>query len=414
MENSINIPIACWGENTTLDLTMPDGWQVKRYDMAGHDARALTDDEIIAAFNAPLGSEPLRKMAEGRNKVAILFDDLIRPTPTYRIAPLVIRKLHEAGIRDEQIRFIAAIGTHAPMTRAEMVKKLGSEIVERYPVFNHNIYDNVVKVGTTSYDTPVYINREAASCDLKIGLGGVIPYYAQHVYNGGGKIILPGICGMETVYDYHVSFYDRMKNRDDNRDMEKGIPPYRRNLEEAARLAGLDFKLDMVQSNNKEIVGVFTGDFVKTHRAASQFACTNYATEIAPTSDVVILNTYPKEDQPLKGLWFARKSVKPGGDIVIVSHSENGLSHNHYLFGRFGTDYGGPGWNPGRHFDVGEAGRVIFCTPYLSKYDMDSYTGENIYFVKSWDEVINILKKDRVDPPSVAVYPYGGIQMPAE
>ena len=159
---------------------------------------------------------------------------------------------------------------------------------------------------------------------------------------------------------------------------------------------------------------MFTGDVVHTHRCASEVARRHYTTEIAPPADVVILNTYPKEDQPMKGLWFAVRSVKAGGDIVIISHSENGLSHNHYLFGRFGAEYGGPGWKPRRHFQIGDAGRIIFFTPYLSKYDMNNYTGDHILFVKSWEQVRKILEDGRSGPASVAVYPYGGIQMPME
>ncbi len=411
---SVTIPIACWRDNTTLDLDMPDEWQVTECIMTGHDAPEMTDNKIKEAFAHPLGTPTLREMAGGKQQVVILFDDLIRPTPAYRVVPFVIDELHQAGITDDQIRFIAAIGTHAPMTRAEMVKKLGAEIVEKYPVYNHNIYDNVVEVGRTSFDTPVFINREVASCDLKIGIGGVIPYYAQHVYNGGGKIILPGVSGMETIYDYHVPFYDRIKDKPIDPNAQPGIPAYRLNLEEAARLAGLDMKVDLVQNNRKEVVAMFTGDFVHTHRCASEVARRHYTTEIAPPADVVILNTYPKEDQPMKGLWFAVRSVKAGGDIVIISHSENGLSHNHYLFGRFGAEYGGPGWKPRRHFQMGDAGRIIFFTPYLSKYDMNNYTGDHILFVKSWEQVRKILEDVRSGPASVAVYPYGGIQMPME
>ncbi|MBT5877402.1 MAG: DUF2088 domain-containing protein [Candidatus Latescibacteria bacterium] len=409
--NKVSVPIACWGDNTELDLTFPESWSVRQCTMNGHNAPALTDDEIRRRLSSPHGTIPLRELAVGKKRIVILFDDLIRPTPTYRIIPSVLEELHAAGISDGQIRFVAAIGTHGPMTRSEMVQKLGADIVERFPVYNHNIYDNVVKVGVTSHGTPVFINREVASCDLKLGIGGVIPYYAQHVYNGGGKIILPGVSGMETIHDYHVSFHERSKGKPLDSRCEEGVPPYRINLEEAARLAGLDFKVDLVQNNRKEVVGLFAGDFVDTHRAASKWARGIYETEIAPPSDVVILNTYPKEDQPMKGLWVAVQSVKPGGDVVILSHSANGLSHHHHLFGKFGTDYGGPGYSPGRHFTVGDAGRIIFCTPYPSRVDVDSYPGDHVHFRRTWNETRLLLETGITGPATVAVYPYGGIQM---
>ena len=170
---SVTIPIACWRDNTTLDLDMPDEWEVTECIMTGHDAPEMTDDKIKEAFSRPLGTPTLREMAGGKQQVVILFDDLIRPTPVYRVVPFVIDELHQAGITDDQIRFIAAIGTHAPMTRAEMVKKLGAEIVEKYPVYNHNIFDNVVEVGRTSFDTPVFINREANRSQCPTGYPGL-------------------------------------------------------------------------------------------------------------------------------------------------------------------------------------------------------------------------------------------------
>jgi nickel-dependent lactate racemase len=410
--NKVTIPIACWGENTTLDLTFPEDWKITHCTMKGHDAPGVSDGEIRDALGHTYGTPPLREMARGRKRVAILFDDLIRPTPAYRVAPFVVEELHRAGISDDQIRFVAAIGTHAPMTREEFVKKLGEGIVERYPVYNHNIYDNVTEVGKTSFDTPVFINREVASCDLKIGIGGVLPYFGKWVHNGGGKIILPGVSGIETIYDYHITFYERMKDRPQDPRVVEGIPPYRVNLEEAARLAGLDMKVDLIQNNRREVAKVFAGDFIQTHRCASAYGRGHYTTPVAPPSDIVILNSYPKEDQPLCGLWLAVRSVKPGGDVVIVSHSTNGLSHTHYLFGRFGTDFGGRGWGPGRHFQIGEAGRVIFCSPYPTRYDMDNYKGDNVHFVKTWDETRALLEQGRSQPATVAVYPYGAIQMP--
>ncbi len=376
--------------------------------MAGHDAPALSDEEIRQALAAPLGTAPLSDLAGGHERVVILFDDLSRPTPAHRVAPFVIEELSRGGIRDDQIRFVAAIGSHHPMTRPDFVKKLGADIVERYPVYNHNPYDNLVDVGETSFGTSVHINREVASCDLKVGIGGVISYFGEGIYNGGGKIIMPGVCGIDTIEDFHVGVDERTCHP-----VETDVPLYRQNLEEAAGLAGLDMKVDVVQNNRRQAVGVFAGDFVQTHRSASVLAKEVYSTPVASACDIVVMNTYPQEDQPTKGLMVAAPSIKPGGDLVIISHSANGLSHPHYIFGRFGSDFGGRAWSPRGHLRPGNAGRVIFCSPYLTKFDRDSYPGDHMLFVKSWAEALAVLERDRTSPASVAIYPYAGIQMAA-
>ena len=410
--NSIHVPIDAWGEDSTRELTFAADWTITHCLMQGHDAPEIGDEEIRQALGEPLGTPALSEMANGSGSVVILFDDLERPTPAHRIVPFVLDELHRGGIRDDQIRFVAAIGSHQAMMREGFVKKLGEDIVERYPVYNHNIYDNLVDVGETSLGTRVLINREVAAGDLKVGIGGVISYYGKGSYNGGGKIILPGVSGIETIHDFHVAARQRAAGRPPVPGSE-GIPPHWVNIEEAARLAHLDMKVDCVLNNRRQIVGVFAGDFVKTRRRACVLAQETYVTSVAPPSDVVVLNTYPKEDQPMKGLWIAVQSVKPGGDLVILSHSANGLSHPHYIFGRFGTEFGGRAWTPERHFRAGEAGRIIFCSPHLTKLDMDSYSGDSVFFVKMWDEVRAMLEEERTGPASVAVYPYGGIQMAA-
>ena len=136
--NRTRVPVEAWGADTELELTFPDDWGITHCTMKGHDAPALDD---------------------------------------------------------EQIRFVAAVGSHQLMMREDFVRKLGEDIVERYPVYNHNIHHNVVDVGETSWGTRVFINREVASCDLKVGIGGVISYFGKDVYNGGSKISRRRVCG---------------------------------------------------------------------------------------------------------------------------------------------------------------------------------------------------------------------------
>jgi nickel-dependent lactate racemase len=51
---------------------------------------------------------------------------------------------------------------------------------------------------------------------------------------------------------------------------------FRLDLEEAARLAGLHFKVDVVLNNRREVVGLFAGDFVAEHRAGAKLAAEVY------------------------------------------------------------------------------------------------------------------------------------------
>jgi nickel-dependent lactate racemase len=122
--------------------------------MSGYKLPALSESDIQVAFENPIGTPRIRDLAIGKQRVVILFDDLARPTPTYTILPFVIQELKAGGIGDEQISLVCAYGCHRPLTRDEMIKKLGREIVEKYPVFNHNLYEHHKKIGTTSMGRP--------------------------------------------------------------------------------------------------------------------------------------------------------------------------------------------------------------------------------------------------------------------
>ena len=92
-------------------------------------------------------------------------------TPCEPIARAVIAELHAAGVPDENIWFIIALGTHGVMYRTEFVRKLGEELVENYEVHNHNLFFNHVFVGNTSNNVPVEINADVMSADYKIAIG---------------------------------------------------------------------------------------------------------------------------------------------------------------------------------------------------------------------------------------------------
>lgn len=389
-----------------IELALPDNWDVRECRMAGHDATPLTDDEMRDAMLNPIGTPRLSELARGAGQVCILFDDIPKPTPTSRIVPFVLDELHEGGVRDDQIRFVSAPGTHRPMIYPEYAAKLGTDIVEKYPVYSHSIWENVVHMGETSLGTPVYVNREFASCDLRLAIGSVFPHGSAG-FGGGGKIVMPGISGIETI-DYHHS------NRRETAAMGKiDGNIFRLDLEEAARLAGLQFKVDCVLNNKREVVGLFAGDLVEEHRAGVALARELYVTETIEDAEVLIVNSFPDEPQMGRATWVVPESLREGGDVVLLTYSHEG-QNLHQLSGRFGTDYGGRAYNPQRTSgNLGKASRIIILAPRLSRYDRDmAGPSEKVVWYKTWAEVLADLAGRHGPGTKVGVYPYAPLQMP--
>jgi hypothetical protein len=301
---------------------------------------------------------------------------------------------------------VCAPGTHRPLTYPEFAAKLGKEIVEKYPVYNHSIWENVVYMGQTSRGTPVYVNREFASCDLRVAIGSVFPHPGAG-FGGGGKIVLPGICGIETI-EYH---HKNMRQNSALGRVDDSV--FRLDLEEAARLAGLHFKVDAVLNNRREVVGLFAGDLVEEHRAGVKLARQLYRTETVVDADVLVLNSYPDEFQLGRSMGCVPGSLHEGGDVVLLTHSHEGQTL-HQLSGRFGTDYGGRMYTPARVYrSIEKAAKIIVVAPCLSRYDRDMIgPQEKLTWCKTWAEALAELTGRHGSGTKVGVYPYAPLQVP--
>src|SRR4030043_1124558 len=84
---TVTVPRQMWYGDGELQLTFPESWEVVPCLMNGHDAPQITPEQIKAAFDNPIASPALRKLARRRSEVAIIFDDISRPR---RVADLML------------------------------------------------------------------------------------------------------------------------------------------------------------------------------------------------------------------------------------------------------------------------------------------------------------------------------------
>ena len=406
---SMQFRVSLWNNEHEIRLDFPREWELIECQMAGHDFPSLSDLQIHEAFRKPIGTPRIRDIAHGKKKVVILFDDLARPTPAYKILPFVLKELSDGGVGGDKIRLVCAYGCHRPLVRDEMIKKLGREIVENYLVFNHNVYEPHVKIGTTSWGTPVLINREVAGCDLKIGVGCIIPHFTTG-YGGGAKILVPGAAAMETIAYNHIELHKAYPKRVGLGKVRNN--PRRLDVEEAARIAGLDISVNVVVNHMKEILGVFVGDFVEAHRKGMIFANRVYGTENPGKFDLIVVNAFPIEESPEKALWTAQESLNNGGDMVLIWQTNEGLLP-HYLVGTFGSDYGGRKWQKPGPLRLPRARNLFIYADTLSKQEQIWWgPKDKVLWFRDWTKLINSLKSRHRKGTRVAVYPYATLQCP--
>ena len=423
MEKSANIalPVLAWYDDKELELELPESWDVTVCRMKGHDARPLSDDGIRKAFADPTGAKTIRELAKGEKEVAILFDDMTRATPTAILIPYVLEELAAAGIPDDNIRFIAAIGAHGSMNGIDFRKKLGDEVMGRFLAYNHNPYENCTPLGFTSLGTPVSVNSEFISCDLKIGIGSIVPH--PFGFGGGSKIILPGIAAMETIDANHtrlgLSPTVGMAKYQDN--------VLRQDMEEAARMAGLDIKVDAILNLKREVTDLVVGEPIAEFAAGVKLATEHYATDMVRDADIVIANCYAKANEMLLALPVASPLLSENsGDMVVIAVTPEGQI-NHYFDRSFGKKLGGRGWRaagatpsysghqnsiapPSRGLPR-KTKRLTVLSPYPDKVGGDWVAPYHlINWARTWTEVLQALKRTYGEKAEVAVIPDATMQ----
>ncbi len=402
----INLPWHLWYGNTDLPIELPDDWDVQLCPMNGAETPALTPEELKHAILDPLDSLSLGELAKGKQSAAIVFDDMTRPTRTYEIAPIIVDELLAAGVPEEKITFVCALGTHGALTQNEFRKKLGADITRRFRVFNHNIYENCVDIGTTGRGTRMMINREVADADIKIGIGVVTPH-VQTGFSGGGKLILPGIAHIDSISHYHMEVEAMGKDTTGMGKHPANI--LREEIDEAATMAGIDYFVNAIVNGRGETTHVFAGDMKSAHAEAVEVAAVHYDTKPMPSGkQLTIANAFVKANEmAIATLTGILPLENLSGTIVIIADSPEGQVI-HYLLGRWGTKYGG------RQYPltaVPDSVNLIIMAPFLDKTFGDWFANpEVITFTESWEETLEILKLRFRKGTKVAVIPNATVQ----
>lgn len=402
----VKVPQLLWYGNTQAVLDFPKSWNVTFCPMRGGERKKLTAQAMRKAFSSPIETKPIRELAKGKKEVVVLFDDLARPTPVHEIVPYVLRELEEVGVSDRQIRFIAALGAHGAQTANDFRKKLGEEVLDRFPVYNHHPFDYCTHLGKTSRGTPVSINREVMACDLKIGIGCIVPHSFSG-FGGGGKIMLPGVAHIDSIAYNHGTLLKAHPGCVGVGKIEGNIP--RLDIEEAARMAGLDVKIDALVNLRGEITSLFVGDPIAEHREGMKLAAEVYATAPARNMDVVVVNAYSKPNECAIAPFLGIPSLKEeGGDLVILANEPAGQVV-HYLFGEFGKC--GEGRLQLPQPLPSKVRRFIIVSPFKDHVGACFFGRVSpIQWVKTWEEALHLLQGTWRDQARVAVYPDGTIQ----
>jgi lactate racemase len=295
--------------------------------------------EVERALKEPIGTKPLSEIAKPESKVAIVMDDATRKTPREDLLLPVLAELNAAGVKDENITVIFGCGTHRAVKPEEAKELIGEEAFKRVKTVSHDCRaQDLVHVGNTkTHGNKVYINRTFAEADVKVLLGDVtFHYYAG--YGGGRKSVLPAVCGLETIQHNHAMMLHanaRSGILEDN--------PIHQDMTEAARLAKVDFIVNVVENSKGKIVKAFAGDLEAAFLEAVKLVAEMFRIKVERRADIVVvsaggnpwdLNLY----QAYKALDNTLDVVKRGGVVILVAECPEG--HGNQVFYEWMTRLG--------------------------------------------------------------------------
>ncbi|MCL1917063.1 MAG: nickel-dependent lactate racemase [Peptococcaceae bacterium] len=281
---------------------------------------------VEAALRHPIGTSRLAEIVKPGERVAIITSDITRPVPSYKILPPVLNELWQAGITPADVTVVFALGSHRRQTQDEMRKLVGKAVYSQIRCVDGDPGD-IVHMGTTRLGTPVDITRVVAEADRRIGIGN-IEYHYFAGYSGGAKAIMPGVSTRAAIQSNH----SRMVLPEAAAGRLEGNP-VREDIEEALAYCPLDFIVNVVVDEHKEIIHAAAGHAVEAHRRGCRFLDRLYRKEISERADIVIasqggapkdLNLY----QTQKALDNAKHAVKNGGVIILVGSCKEGLGED--------------------------------------------------------------------------------------
>ncbi len=297
------------------------------------------------------------------------------------------------------------------MDQSEAERKVGKELANRFIWLNHNIWGQLKDIGRTKLGNHIKINPHFARADLRVTISGV-KVHPLAGYGGGGKAILPGIAWSESIDYFHRTIGGVGENKNETTGPAKIYKnECRKDMDEAGRLASVDFSVQTIYNGSRQVVDVFAGDIVDAYRTACHKANRHFRTKVARNADVVVVNGFPQNAQPFNGMHWARRCLRDGGSVVLVTQYSPGIESLHYMRDR---------WNyePSLLWDakIGRgpleyAGQFIIYSGTMPARDRGFFPS-GTHFENRWEDVVARLQKTHRRDSSVAVYPHGPLQHP--
>jgi nickel-dependent lactate racemase len=276
-------------------------------------------------------------------RVLIIIPDGTRTMPM----PLMFNLFESLlGPRVKAMDYLVALGTHQPMSDAQLSRLVGRTVVNGQTgantIFNHNWNDpaNFVNIGSLpasqiseitgglmSQDVPVRLNKLILGYDQLLICGPVFPHEVVG-FSGGNKYFFPGIAGPEIINFTHwlgavMTSY---------KIIGAGYTPVRAVIDRAASLVDHPKACFSLVVTHAGLAGIYFGSPEEAWQSAAELSAQKHIVYVdKPFRRVLSIMPEMYDDlwTGAKGMYKMEPAVADGGEIIIYAPHIREVSYTH-------------------------------------------------------------------------------------
>ena len=305
--------------------------------------RGVLEGFLQAEELAALAREGLGRLAVDGKRVIVLIPDGTRTMPMPMLFDILEREL---GPRVAALDYLVALGTHIPMSDAQLSNHVGLPVVNGRAagrrIFNHRWDDPTtfaelgtipaadiadITGGRLNQPVPVALNRLVVDYDHVLICGPVFPHEVVG-FSGGTKYLFPGIAAADIIHFTHwlgalMTNYDVIGTID---------TPVRAVIDRAARLLDTPVSLLAVVVTYDGVAGMFSGDVHETWRQAAALSARRHIVWVDHPFDRVLAvmpSMYDDLWTAAKGMYKTEPAIADGGEVIIYAPHVTEVSYTH-------------------------------------------------------------------------------------
>ena len=310
---------------------------------AGIVGRGVLEGYLSDADVAALVRDGLARLPVDGRRVLVIIPDGTRTMPMPAMFAALEREL--AG-RVGALDYLVALGTHPPMTDAQLTRLLGQPVVDGHAgerrIFNHRWDDPATFVtlgaipaheiaeltgGRLRQEVPVALNRLLVDYDHVVICGPVFPHEVVG-FSGGTKYLFPGVAAPEIIHFTHwlgalITSYEVIGTAG---------TPVRAVIDRAASLLWTPLSLLALVVTYDGVAGLYCGDVHEAWQQAATLSGRRHVRWVdRPYTRVLAIMPEMYDDlwTAAKGMYKIEPAVADGGEVVIYAPHVTEVSYVH-------------------------------------------------------------------------------------